>query len=438
MQIDNISDDLLASYIDGTTTREENDLILEAFKQNQNLFDEFKTAYCGANMFDENSGNLTSHSKNISIIPDTVIGNEIYNSLNLFKYSEIHNQPSMVAASNNHHHDDRMHKHLNSIFETNHYNQNMETTNSNQIIGENPMDILNNDVQQQYNDTCAIKSQQLILNDFGIPVTEDMLVQQAEQIGVYSPGSGTLPQDIGKLLEMNGVHCTQHENASVFDLTSALSQGEKIIIGVDSSELWNKGLFSDVASKIDDLLGGEKADHALIVAGIDTTDPNNVQVILTDPGSGEEAARYPMDKFLDAWHDSGNFMVTTDAPAPLAHNPEMVNFDYSAGHLAAIGQMPYDYFDQMILPLSQETDIDSHSLGLLYDDFTSMIHGNSFSISPELIATIENIPDIDIPDIDINEPSSYPIDDAFGGIHDQSVHPADFYIHEDQIDINNI
>ena len=30
-----------------------------------------------------------------------------------------------------------------------------------------------NPYQQTYPDTCAIKSQQLIMNDFGIPVTED-------------------------------------------------------------------------------------------------------------------------------------------------------------------------------------------------------------------------------------------------------------------------
>ena len=35
----------------------------------------------------------------------------------------------------------------------------------------------NNSIQQEYADTCAIKSQQLILNDFGVPVSEDQLVQ---------------------------------------------------------------------------------------------------------------------------------------------------------------------------------------------------------------------------------------------------------------------
>jgi hypothetical protein len=270
----------------------------------------------------------------------------------------------------------------------------MENQNSNRVIGENPNDSVNNDVQQNYDDTCAIKSQQLVLDDFGIHVTEDQLVQQAEQYNIYAPGSGTSPQDVGKLLELNGVHCTQHTDASIYDLTSALAQGEKVIIGVDSGELWNN-------DKISDTLTGEQADHALIVAGIDTSDPNNVQVILTDPGTGQEGARYPIDQFLDAWHDSGNFMVTTNAPAPLEYNPEMINFDYDAGHIPMIGQMPYEYFDQNILPLSHETLPDPHAVEMLHDDFTGMMGGEIHSFSPELLTALEHTPFAESHDINI-------------------------------------
>ena len=41
-----------------------------------------------------------------------------------------------------------------------------------------------NIIQQQYSDTCAIKSQQLILNDYGIDVTEDQLVQDSVDQGL--------------------------------------------------------------------------------------------------------------------------------------------------------------------------------------------------------------------------------------------------------------
>lgn len=259
------------------------------------------------------------------------------------------------------------------------------------VIGDNPHDEMNPQVHQNYDDTCAIKSQQLILNDFGVYTTEDVLVQQANQLGIYTPGAGggTSPEDVGKLLELNGVQCTQHEDATIYDLTSALAQGQKVIIGVDSGELWNNDRLSDIVS-------GEQADHALIVAGIDTSDPNDVQVILTDPGTGQEGARYSMDQFLDAWHDSGNFMVTTDAPAPLAYNPEMINFDYSEGHIPMIGEMPYEYFDQQVLPISQTISIDPHLTDMLHQDFIGLVAGDLHTISPQLVAAIENVPILEI------------------------------------------
>lgn len=269
----------------------------------------------------------------------------------------------------------------------------METKNYTSVIGTNPENIISAEVQQQYNDSCAIKSQQLVLNDFGKPVTEDQLVQQAETLNIYHPGQGgTSPEDVGKLLELNGIPCTQHMNASVYDLTSALAKGEKIIVGVDSSELW-RGNF---ATDINDIIYGEQADHALIVAGIDTTDPENVQVILTDPGTGQEGARYPIAQFIDAWNDSGNFMVTTDFPAPLAYNPEMINFNYDTGHLSTIGHLPYDYFEQTIMPLSSLFENDFNIMDSLYNDFMDIIQGNAFEISSAMDTPLDYLNIVDI------------------------------------------
>lgn len=309
----------------------------------------------------------------------------------------------------------------------------MEIKNLNKIIGDHPANIISEDVQQIYNDTCAIKSQQLILNDFGIQISEDQLVQQAENLNIYHPGQGTSPEDVGKLLEINGVHCTQHENASIYDLTSALAKGEKVIIGVDSSELWDAGIISET----NDIITGEKADHALIVAGIDTSNPNDVYVILTDPGTGQEGARYPIDQFLDAWHDSGNFMVTTDVPAPLAYNPEMINFDYTIGHLPMIGNLPYEYFEQTFLPLSQSFDNDPLSKDILLQNFSDLIMGDIDiytlnEIDPTFADVFKNM-------IEINNKSIHGCqisDFQYEILHDQEM--THFEIKQDNIDHLNI
>lgn len=199
------------------------------------------------------------------------------------------------------------------------------------IIG-NPV----NPFQQSYNDTCAIKSQQLILNEFGIAVTEDQLVEYSAQRGWYN-GNGTQMSDVGKLIAEAGIPCTQKSNATKFDLITELSCGHKVIVAVDSDELWDGGL----NTWFEDIFTGDTPDHALIVAGIDNTDPKNPMVILTDPGTGQPAQPYPLDQFMDAWKDSGNYMVSTDIPTPSAlqsftannqpemHLPEVAGVDYA-------------------------------------------------------------------------------------------------------------
>lgn len=193
-----------------------------------------------------------------------------------------------------------------------------------------------NPIQQAYEDTCAIKSQQLILNEFGVPVTEDQLVQYSIEQGWYN-GNGTAMQDVGRILADAGIPCTQSVDANIYDLVNELSQGHKVIVAVDSSELRENNLFN----WLNDSIMGETPDHALIVAGIDMSDPNNPMVILTDPGTGELAAPCPIDQFMNAWADSQHFMVSTDIPTPAAvdsftsngmidmHLPEIAGVDYN-------------------------------------------------------------------------------------------------------------
>lgn len=196
------------------------------------------------------------------------------------------------------------------------------------------------DIQQQYPDSCAIKSQQIILNEFGIDVNEDQLVQFSYEQGWYhADGTGTAAEDVGNLLETANIPVTRQEDANVFNLVSELSQGHKVIVGVDSEELWGNKFMAWMK----DFFMGDTPDHALVVAGIDTSDPNNVMVIVDDPGSGEYHKAYPLDQFMDAWSDAQCYMVSTDIPVP-DHSAAMANFDYGQGHIADVGGMDYADF----------------------------------------------------------------------------------------------
>jgi hypothetical protein len=196
--------------------------------------------------------------------------------------------------------------------------------------------------QQHLPDDCAIKCQQFILEQFtGHSVGEGSLVREAVEHGWYAPGQGTTPANVGNLLELHGVPVTHYDHASQFHLAQELAQGHKVIVGVESDTLWHH---NPLLEGLRDLLGVHgAADHAVVVSGIDTSDPQHVLVQVSDPGTGQALATYPMEQFLEAWRGSDFFMVATHDPAP-AHLPEMAHFDYSVGHIAEVAGMPYDQF----------------------------------------------------------------------------------------------
>jgi serine/threonine protein kinase len=200
--------------------------------------------------------------------------------------------------------------------------------------------------QQSYADTCAVRCQEFILQQFtGVDFPEKLLVDEAKEHGWYAPGHGTSMEDVGNLLELHGVAVNRYTEANVFHLANELAQGHKVIIGVDSSVLWgNNSTMDSMLNTVQDHFGlGGGADHAVVVSGIDTTDPHHVKVIISDPGDGKAVASYPMEQFLHAWEGSHFYMVATQEPAP-AHLPEMVHFDYAAGHLGSIADVPYEIF----------------------------------------------------------------------------------------------
>lgn len=200
------------------------------------------------------------------------------------------------------------------------------------IFGEEgfgPEGGLNPVIYQGPEGVCAIRSQQIILRDYGIDIPLETLKEYAIQNGWYDPGEGggTPMWAIGNLLESCNVHCTQSMDNTVYDLINELAQGHRVIVGVDADELWadrDGDMLKGAQEWLKDIFSGETPNHALIVAGVEVNpnDPDDVKVILTDPGQGDLRIEYELDDFMDAWEDSQCFMVSTDTPAPLQYNPE--------------------------------------------------------------------------------------------------------------------
>ena len=101
-------------------------------------------------------------------------------------------------------------------------------------IGQNIKDPIF--IQQPDDHSCALRSQQIVLRDFGIDIPFNDLERIAKENGVYSD-DGTSMYDVGKVLEIAGVGMHQVVGSNMFDLTNELAQGHRVIVGVDADEL---------------------------------------------------------------------------------------------------------------------------------------------------------------------------------------------------------
>lgn len=281
---ENISVERLSAYLDGNLSTNEMQELSTIIKNDSEWVDMM-------NMIDSVDDGISAYNE--SILPDELLSNDF----ELPQLESIQNIGSM--------------------------NEEYDSLTNHSVFGEEGENGSSPFIQQYYNDTCAIRSQQIIMRDYGIDISEHDLRDIAMENGWYMPGEGTQLQDVGNLLEIAGVECHQSMNNTVYDLVSELSQGHRVIVGVDSGELWEKTAFGRIGEKIEDFLGLRGADHALIVAGVDVNpnNPKDIKVILTDPGSGDLRIEYKMEDFIDAWKDSNCFMVSTEQPAPYQFDP---------------------------------------------------------------------------------------------------------------------
>lgn len=213
-------------------------------------------------------------------------------------------------------------------------------------------------------DNCAVEAERSIINLFiDTPLTQQDAMYVSASNGWYRPGAGTSPADVGGMMDLFGIPNHTVVNANVADLARELAQGHGVIVGVDSQELWDNGPLAELKQWLSTTFGidfGDSgANHAVVVTGIDVTDPSAPMVIINDSGVPDgQGMPYPMDKFLQSWEDSNCYYTATDIPLPSDHlagaQGDMladIVGNFVGGFVAGLVGDP-----TLILPVAQITD----------------------------------------------------------------------------------
>lgn len=373
-----ISEEMLGAYLEGNLSEQEQQLVEQAILQDENL----------AQLID-------------GIIEDISLKDEMDLVLGCGEFPD----NSMT--------DDELLDRMNTL---------MKETRPMTLYGEEPLNQVSDYVRQSYPDTCAIKSQQLVLDSYGIHISEDQLRNEAIAHGWYVPGQGTPMADVGKLLELHGVGMHQYVNGNIYNVVNELALGHKVIMGVDSGELWNYGLWEKMEDRIPGIGG---ADHALIVSGINTSDTHNVKVIITDPGTGDLCKEYTLPQFVDAANDSNFYMVTTEKPVPNIFD----SFGEGVEHLPLVGDMSYDYFRDHFAFLHKTED------SSVFDEFMAHFH----------VPATETSSAVNIDNLDSDSNESNGVGDSsshcFIGANDEGTQNVDIDLADNdinEIDIDDI
>ena len=235
------------------------------------------------------------------------------------------------------------------------------------LVGKNPAEGSPASSGQQTS-LCGIQCQRLVLERFGIEVSEEQLLDETRSSGIsWEKG---IPLDrVGDILERHGVQVRHVRNANLLDLARELAQGHQVIVGVESGDLWRtQTLGLDIA----DFMGLTPADHAVIVTSIDTSDPRRIGVLILDPSTGDVVRRYPVGQFLDSWTDSRFSMVCTVEPAPDGEGME--NFPYQSGAVSHLGSAPYELVEA--LHQAMDRSVARRTAKAMLGQFLATVHGH--------------------------------------------------------------
>lgn len=150
---------------------------------------------------------------------------------------------------------------------------------------------------------CAIQCEAYVLRGLGKDVPEEELVSVATERG-WLTRKGVALRNIGNVSEYYGIKVERKLYATLQDIKNAIVEQKIVIVSVDEGEL----IGDEEKERLEDLLIGGRPDHVVIVKAIE-----NDKVTISDPNTPQFSDTYPLDRFMNAWEDSDNYLILCDS-----------------------------------------------------------------------------------------------------------------------------
>lgn len=180
-----------------------------------------------------------------------------------------------------------------------------ENLTKKEYIAGDPEADMENWHMQESDVSCAVVCQEFIADELlDRDFTEAEFCAYAQEQGWFDPETGTSMYDVGNILESMGLDVERQTGVTLAELAQMLENGEKVIVGVNNMILSDPEMAG---------MEGLSANHAVQVIGIDSTDPDNIKVILNDPGVADgRGISHDLSTFMNAWSTSQNFAVSVE------------------------------------------------------------------------------------------------------------------------------
>lgn len=151
---------------------------------------------------------------------------------------------------------------------------------------------------------CDIRCEGYALRKLGIEISDEQLEKESRD-HEWLTDKGTRLMDIGKLCELHGAAVTRQLETSLDEVLEAINKKKIVIVSVDEGEL-----VGDIeCEQIEDKTIGKCPDHVVIVTGFNE---EKLEIEIIDPNTPQFSDTYLLDRFMDAWDDSSNYMVTVN------------------------------------------------------------------------------------------------------------------------------